>query len=484
MSSRAFAHALNIPSVPASAVAAAVAFAAVAGVATTIVSQPVILLGFLACVGMVITFALKPQFGAYVWLMLCPLIVGIARGEGLLVLRPNEMLLLIIAAGVGVRILWDYAHETPIIPPLHNIDVSIVLLAIFGSIIPLLLAYGRGIPIVQDDVLYAMVFIKYFVLYAVFRFGVRSKKQVATCLKVTLFSGCIVAITAGLQVRDLLSVPQFLDTYYDGPFEGVSGPITSRASSTIASSFGLADLMAMCLAITVAMATLVSRNNRILLFGAGLLFLGGCISAASFSGFIGGSVAVVIVGLLTGHLLGQLAIFVPAAALGTAFFWSAISSRLDGFSNYQSLPPSWLGRLENLERFFWPEVFSGWNWLLGVRPAARVAAPEAWREWVYIESGHTWLLWTGGLPLLLVFFILTWAVVDDLYVLATKDKTFAGVAAIAALAATAMIFVLMMFDPHLTVRGSADLYFPLLALALVSLPAKRVIHKVSTSQSL
>ena len=47
-----------------------------------------------------------------------------------------------------------------------------------------------------------------------------------------------------------------------------------------------------------------------------------------------------------------------------------------------------------------------------------------------------------------------------------------------ALAATAMITVIMLFDPHLTVRGCADLYFPLLALALcrprVSSPSYRI----------
>lgn len=477
MSSRTLPHTPAIPFVPTCALAVASALAAVAGIATATMNQPVILLGFLACVGLVTITALKPHLGAYLWVIMCPLIVGIARGKGLLVLRPNEILLLVIAAGVALRILWDYFHHVPIIPPLHNIDTSIILLVIFGSIIPLLSYYGRGSPVAQDDILYAMVFVKYFILYTVFRLSIKTEEQVATCLKLVLFSGCIVAVVAALQVRDLLNVPQLLDLYYDSPFEGSSGPITLRATSTIASSFGLADTMAMGLAITVAMATLIPRSNRVMLSGAGLLFLGGSIAAGSFSGFIGIGVVVLAVGLLTRQLLGQLAIFLPAGALGVAVFWSAISARLSGFSNYQSLPPSWLGRLENLDRFFWPEVFSGWNWLLGVRPAARVAAPETWREWVYIESGHTWLLWTGGLALLLVFFALTWAVVEDLYVLATKDKTFAGVAAIAALAATAMIFVLMLFDPHLTVRGTADLYFPLLALPLVNLPAKKVVHQ-------
>jgi hypothetical protein len=454
--------------------ATAIVFAALAGGIAAVTSQPIMLLGVLVCIGTVIAIAARPHFGPYLWLFLCPLVVGIARGKGLMVLRPNEMVLLVIAAGVGLRILWDYIQRTPANLSLYNIDLSITLLVVFGSVFPLLVSYGRGVDLTQDDVLYAMVFVKYFVLYAVFRFSLKSEEQVGMCLKVALASGCVVAIIAALQVLDLFSVPQFLDMYYDAPFEGSSGPNTLRGSSTVASSFGLADMMALCLAIAIAMATLVKSVNRLLLVGAGLLFVGGCISAGSFSGFIGCGIVVLAVGLLTGHLLGQLSVFLPAAALGVTLFWSTISARLSGFSGYQSLPKSWIGRLDNLERFFWPELFSGWNWLLGVRPAARIAAPEAWRDWVYIESGHTWLLWTGGLPLLLVFLGLIWTVAHDFYGIATKDRTFSGVAAVAAIAATAMIFVLMLFDPHLTVRGGADLYFPLLALPLAGLSARKV----------
>ena len=116
MSSRALPHTSTIPFVPTCALAVASALAAVAGIATATMNQPVILLGFLACVGLVTITALKPHLGAYLWLIMCPLIVGIARGKGLLVLRPNEMLLLVIAAGVGLRILWDYLHFVPVMP--------------------------------------------------------------------------------------------------------------------------------------------------------------------------------------------------------------------------------------------------------------------------------------------------------------------------------------------------------------------------------
>ena len=55
-----------------------------------------------------------------------------------------------------------------------------------------------------------------------------------------------------------------------------------------------------------------------------------------------------------------------------------------------------------------------------------------------------------------------------------------AIAAAAALAGTAMIFTLMLLDPHLTVRGCADLFFPLMALAVVGQaggwPAKALPH--------
>ena len=452
-----------------SGVLTALVFLAIAfGGVAAFVTKPVVLAGLLLATGLVAILSFRPHWGACLWLLCCPLIVGIARGEGVLVLRPNEFLLLLIAISLGLHLLWDFSHGRSVMPVLQRTDISVMLLMLFGSVFPLLISFGRGTALSQDDLLYAMVFAKYALLYAVFRFSIRSQEQVALSLRVALVSGTIVAIVAALQVLDLFGVPQLLDTYFDAPFEGPSGPITMRGTSTIASSFGLADMMAMCLAIVVAMVYNTRTSNRATLAATGLLFLGGCIAAGSFSGFIGCGVVVLAVGLLTGQLTGLLAMFLPAAMLGVTIFWTAISERLAGFSSYQSLPKSWVGRLDNLERFFWPELFSGWNWLLGVRPAARLAAPETWRDWIYIESGHTWLLWSGGLPLLLAFLALPWAVSADLFGPASKGEPICRVAPIAAIAATAMIFVLMTFDPHLTVRGSADLYFPLLALAMVS----------------
>lgn len=449
-------------------IAVALVVAAVSGLAVGISDEPLTALALAAAVSIVVAIAAVPAMGAWMWLLIGPLIVGIARGEGLLVLRPNEALLLLACLGIALRIWWQISRGERFLPKLGAVDAAMALLLVTGLIVPLLLRYGRGLAISQDDVLYGLVFAKYFALYGLVRLSINTSRQVAICLCLALISGAIVAIVAILQVNGLFNVPQLLYAYYDAPFEAVVGPVSSRGSSTVASSFGLADLMAICLAIVIAWLPLQPRS-RPLLIAAGVLFLAGSAAAGTFSGYIGCAVAVVAVGVVTRRLLIQLAIALPASMLAAAAFWPVIATRLAGFDSRLALPRSWIGRLENLEGFFWPELFSGFNWLFGVRPAARVLAPETWRTWVYIESGHTWLLWTGGVPLLLAFLVFAWVVSRRLFKIATTNRGAVGVAATAGFAATAMIFVLMLFDPHLTVRGSADLFFPLLALALVPL---------------
>jgi hypothetical protein len=421
--------------------------------------------GMLACIAFPIIVA-RPEYGAYIILLANPLIVGIARGQVDSMLRPNELLLAFVLIAVFMRgVLLAHAQRRSYVV-FDQLDTALLVLIGAGSVTPVLWRYARGLTLSEDDVLYALVLLKYYALFRVFRSAITTTRQVEICLWLSMGSALIVAIVGLLQVGNLFGVPEFLLAYYDQPFEGHATLMTERATSTVASAFGVADTMTMNIIIALAIGQ--TRERVGFLHIATLILLAGCIAAGEFSGYVGLAAALLVFGAISGRFHQLLPVGIAGGGLAALLLRPVIVSRLEGFQGQAGMPDSWAGRWNNLQTYFFPDLLDHGNWVLGVRPAPRIPSIETWREWVYLESGYVWLLWIGGIPFVAAFGVFAIVSLRALRRVAQERTDAVGVAATSAFSYLVAMTVMMIFDPHLTMRGSADLFFPLLALASIA----------------
>ena len=455
--------------VPPAGMAGALAVGLLAGRA------PLMCLGMLLAAGMAAIVWWRPAVAAYLIVGLTPLVVGIDRGRLVPQMRVNEALVCFLVGVLCVRAAVRLRPGDRIGLRLDPVSRAFVWFAIASSVIPIIFLVSRSRPIEMDDLTYAVVMWKFLLVYAAVRLTVRTDREVTITLWVSLIAALLVGAIGILQSLDLLGVRAMLEPLF-APF-GYSDVVHSaRAGSTVGLPAATADLMVLNL--VVALGLVLRRPALAWCVGPmALVLVVAVFSAAEFSSVLGLTVAALCAVVLLRRpdlLVWMVAALPPAVVL----LWPTIAPRLADFSSMHGMPTSWLVRYHNLSTYFWPQIVDGSNFLVGVRPAARVPAEGAF-GFVWIESGYLWLLWGGGLPLLAAF---CWFVRTCLKTTGRSARLLATPASVAALATYCGVVscvVLMIFDPHITYRGSADALFGLLALSacgsqlVVSNPRRR-----------
>jgi hypothetical protein len=436
-------------------VAAAVALAAAIALA-----GPKFAVLLIFVVSLLTLMALRPAVNAYLLIAITPLVAGIDRGTLLPLMRPNEALMALAVVALCGRAVLRLDVQAPPRIRVQRLDVAILLLAVTSSFIPLAWLAIRGLQLEADDILYSLMIWKYYIVFLIFRSVVRSESQARICLWLSMAAAALVAVIAVVQSLQLLGINAFLETYY-APYGDTELVTNNRGGSTLSLPIAVADLMAFNLAIAIGL--LKTSRRRWLLIGLMSLFAIGVFASGQFSGVIGLVVAVGAIAVVTGRVR-YLAVLPVSLSVALVALKPVVDRRLEGFQSPSGLPLSWQGRISNLENYFLPQLFSHGHWILGVRPAARVATQKIASGFIWIESGYVWLLWAGGIPLLLSFLYFLWAGGREAVTVFRARTDALAAAALAVIVSLSLVGVLMTIDPHLTYRGSADLMFALLGI--------------------
>ncbi|HLL68098.1 MAG TPA: hypothetical protein VK453_20630 [Micromonosporaceae bacterium] len=436
------------------------------------VAVPLPLLGAaLVAFGLVALACAHPPAAAYILLTATPLIAGLERSAYIPLLRPHEALAVVLAAGVGLRALIQLSRGgLPL--RLRRVDVVLILMALASSLLPLVWMAARSITPTVEDLFYAATMWKFYGIFVLVRASVRTERQVARCLYLSISAGMVVAVIAILQSLKVPVVLGLVSLIYETADPNAAG--AGRGSSTLGSPIAVGDVMAYSLVICLALLR-VHRARWFLIPAAGLFCLG-ALGSGQFSGVIALVVSVAVAVIVTGQVRRLLLVLGPAMLVAAAALQPILQGRLNDIDS-TGVPQSWYIRWVNLHDFIWPELMTGWNWLFGVRPTPVIRIDAVWGPYIYIESGHTWLLWIGGVPFLLAYLLFTWVAIRTVIPVFRLRRDAVGAAAIASLASLVTAFVLMSFDPHITMRGTADLMFSLLALATAVPALARSPHR-------
>ncbi len=461
------------------------------GVAVSVVTGAVVALGggsigvaAIGVVALVLMVWQHPPIAGYIMIATAPLIVGFGRDQVLPRLRPNEALLLVLLATLGAR--WMVTSRE-IKFRYHRIDLVMIGVVGFGFFLPLLTQIARYKPLAVDDILYAFVFVKLGLLYALVRCTIKTPAQVRVALGLSLLFASGLGIMGLMDSLNIADTAQRLHRFF--PNDGFIID-DGRGAASIGNPIGFGVYQGINAMIAIAML-LGNERPRALVIGAAVCCSLGVLGSGQIGPTLSFGVGIVALALITRSVGKVVRFAIPMFLIALVITAPLINRRLQGFdgpgipsatrqaienqvdgtegrSLFEANPgSSWDVRLYNLQMFFMPSFEDRSNVVWGVSPQARVPSPREGEEFIWIESGHMWLVWSGGIPLFVMWFVFLGVGMHTARRVLRSRAGPIGIAGAAAFASLWIVNVAQTFDPHMTLRGTADIIYPLLALMMV-----------------
>jgi lipopolysaccharide/colanic/teichoic acid biosynthesis glycosyltransferase len=437
-----------------------VAVAVVAGGGSAAVLGPFAPLAVLG-IAIFVLCAVHPAAAAYIYVGTLPFLAGIDRGVLIPLVRPNEALLALLLAGAAVGGYLRFVRGDVVGLRLGPLDVPLFVFVVLSTLWPVSWLLLRSRVPDATELAALLPVCKLVALLVLVRTSVRAPQQLLRLARAVIWPAVVVAVIAVLQTLGFAPLIALLDGYWNGDGSDVAG-LAERGTTTFASPIATGDYLVLALALLVALGIrgLLGRWEEL---AAALVLVPGILAAGQFSTWA--SAGVVGASMLHQYppLRRRVLRVLPVLGLAALIGLPALVTRLSQFGDGFSVPPSWLGRWDNLVSFYLPGL-GDFRWVLGVSPNSVLPAPETWREQIFMESGYLQFLWVGGLPLLAAFGWLSVVVLRTARRVAA-DPGPAGAYASALRAGWWMVLALSLIDIHLVLRGTGELIF--IGLAIV-----------------
>ena len=445
------------------AVGAAVVVAAVA--VPLAEDLPAILVAILAGIAGIALVALswyRPILGTYVYVASLPFLAGIERGSLLPLVRPNEAVLVLVVLGgmLGWAFRW-LRNGTTTWPAPHPVDGALAIFLGLYTLWPLCWMLLRGLTPAGSDLAAILPVPKLVALYLLVRVTVRTDAEVVRLLRLVIWPAVVVAVIAVLQVLAVGPVLSLLSTFWlsasDSPAD-----LAERGTTTLGSPLSTGDALVLALVVVVCcgLRGLLGYRERLV---AGGVLLVGVLATAQFTAWLTALVAGIAILARYPHIRRRVLRLWPVPVVLALLAVPVVLGRLQDVTT-TGVPVSWATRVDNLGHYYLP-VLGGFRFVLGIGPSSVMAAQETWRDVVYLENGYLEFLWVGGLPLLLGFLWFSVAVLRAARSGAADTGPRGTVAEALRVVWWTLLFSTIL-DPHLTLRGSGDLLFVLLALVV------------------
>ena len=354
-----------------------------------------------AACGLLGLAAWRPAYACGALAFAIPITAGLARGAVIPVLRVNEALLAVVAAGFLIHLL---IQRRPLPGRAQSwtfigLDIIIFTFCAANVLIPwgviLLSRDQAGL----DDWLVVIAPIQYLLVYVLYSRIELTGAGLRLLFNPLMLASVVVAAVAVAEVFDVGGARQLVQSYYPTaplpPGDRVYRPASLLGHYSAVGAFGLLNFL-------LAFALAATRHPGFsgwwlaLVMGANLIAL---IASQTYAPAIAlplGALAVVLVARRLPWR--QLAAGPPVVAAAALAFWPTISGRLAAQSGGAvgfGIPETLQTRIDYWQGFFVPALVRHGPWLgTGTLIPAEVPRPLV----DFVDNGYLWAMFRAGIP--------------------------------------------------------------------------------------